>query len=217
MAKTTGSIKEIRKKVTSTHECISTSYHEAGHVVFGLLSSFYILSVCVFQNKKTKRWDGFTHYNSAELSDVSDPELLSQFLDLEVGIKYAGLVSERAHFKNISGSDKFPFYWKDGSSDDTRTAAELIKKYSTISAGRKRYAYKQRIIRHSHNMLQQHWGAVTLIAHALFRKKKLYFEDLKQLLIKRSDDKNFWKLQFKTIENIYSDPQVLTKTSKELH
>jgi hypothetical protein len=207
MAKNTGSIREIRKKVTSTHECISTAYHEAGHAVFGLLSGVQVPSVCVFQNKKSKRWDGFTHYNSIDLTEVEDAALLSQLLDIEIGIKYAGLVAERYHFKRISGSDKFPFYWKDGSSDDTKTAAELIKKYSTIPAGRKRYAYKQKIIRQDFAALQLYWDSVTLVAHALFHKKKLYFEDLKRILTKKSEDKNFWKTQFKEIENIFDSPQ----------
>ena|ERR1700723_37178 len=203
MAKTTGSIEEIRKKVASTHECISTAYHESGHAIFSLLKKVQVSSVCIFQNKKTKRWDGFTSYNVIELSEIQDQVQLNEALDIEIGIQYAGLVAERYHFKKISGSDKFPFYWKDGSSDDTRTAALLIKKYSIIPAGRKRYAYKQKIIRHDFALLQQHWDAVTLVAHALFHRKRLYFEDLQQLLIKNSEDKNFWKLQFKEIENIY--------------
>lgn len=206
MAKNTGSIKEIRKKVTSTHECISTSYHEAGHAVFSLLCGIQVPTVYVFQNKKSKRWDGFTHYNSVDLSCVNDLFLLNELLNIEIGIKYAGLVAEKYHFKRISGSDKFPMYWKDGSSDDTKQAAALIKKYNTVPAGRKRYAYKQKIIRQVLRELEQHWDAVTAVAHALFRKKRLYFNDLKEILIKKTSNKNFWKQQFKSIENVFDAP-----------
>ena len=70
MASNTGSITDIRKKFHSLHDLISTSYHEAGHTIYGLLHGLNIELVQVFETKKTKRIDGFTHYNPLELNKV---------------------------------------------------------------------------------------------------------------------------------------------------
>ena len=59
-----GTIANVRKKFHSTHELITTSYHEAGHAVYGLLKCMKIEEVSVFENKKTKRIEGFTYYKS---------------------------------------------------------------------------------------------------------------------------------------------------------
>lgn len=61
-----GSLKDIRKKFHFTHELISTAYHESGHTIYGLVKLLKIESVCVFENKKSKRIEGFTHYYSKD-------------------------------------------------------------------------------------------------------------------------------------------------------
>ena len=58
------SIGEIRKKVTTTYELITTSYHEAGHAIFALLCEMKVSSVCIFEHKMLKRIHGFTQYES---------------------------------------------------------------------------------------------------------------------------------------------------------
>jgi hypothetical protein len=210
MANNNGSIKEIRRKVTSTYELISTSYHEAGHTIYALLNGQKVDFVRVFETKRTKRIDGITCYHSIELSDINretDPDFLASALQMEVGLKYAGLAAEKFHFKKMSGSDKFPLYWRDGSSDDTREAAALIKKYSPVKPGAKRYAYKKKIIRCTFDLLEEHWDAVTIVAHALIYKKRLSFLELKELLTKKSDEKDFWKVQFKKINDLFENSQ----------
>ena len=110
----TASIGNIRKKFHEIHELISTSYHEAGHTVYGLLSLMKIESVCVFADKKSKRIEGFTHYNSPRLDFIQDNTLFGNRLYCEIGLSYAGLIAEKRHFKLISGSDKFPSVSKRG-------------------------------------------------------------------------------------------------------
>ena len=124
-----------------------------------------------------------------------------------MGTKYAGLTAEKFHFKKMSGSDKFPLYWRDGSSDDTKDAAYLIKRFSPVAPGKKRYAYKKKIIKRTFTLLEQHWDAVTIVAHALVQKKRLGFSELKELLIKKSEDKEFWKDRFKDIADIFGNPR----------
>jgi hypothetical protein len=207
--KSAGSINKIRKQVHFTHELISTSYHEAGHAIYGLLHFMIVEAVCVYENSKNKRFEGFTQYDAPDISTISDPELFQALLKSEISIKYAGLAAEKYHFKNISGSDKFPMFLRDGSSDDTLTAAELIRKYNVAPPGRKRYTYKKKLINETLHELQEHWDAVTVVAHALFKKRKLDFNDLKLLLTKKTKNKIFWKNKFKNIQYIFDNASTL--------
>lgn len=198
-----GSISDIRKKITATHEMISTSYHEAGHAVYSLLCGMNVPYVCIFKNKKNNRVEGFCHYETPDVASLQDANLAFLLVDSEIGIKYAGLTAEKYNFKIISGSDKFPMFLRDGSSDDTLSAAALIKKYNIVSPGKKRYSYKKRKINQVLKELQIYWNDVTLLAHHLFAKKRLSFFDIKKLLIKKSPNKIFWKEQFKIISEIF--------------
>lgn len=209
-----GSIGNIRKKFHETHELISTSYHEAGHTIYGLLHFMKIESVSVFEDRKSKRIEGFTHYNSPAITDLQDVDLFNERLHAEIGLSYAGLVAEKRHFKMISGSDKFPMFLRDGSSNDITSAAALFQKYGLVEAGRKRYNYKQKLIKFLDQELQEHWDAVTLVAHSLFKKKKIYYPELKTLLSRKAEDKEFWKKQFKGIDYIYDNAEALDE--KEL-
>lgn len=211
----TGTIDQVRKKVTYTHELISTSYHEAGHAVYALLHFMKVPLVYVYENKKYKRIDGFCLYESfRELHEITDEALLTQRLNSEICIKYAGLTAEKYHFKNISGSDKFPMVLRDGSSNDTLSAAGLIKQYNLAPPGRKRYSYKKTLIKETLSELRQHWDAVTLVSHGLFQKKRLSYEDIKKLLTRKTKDKEFWKNQFKLIDYIFDNMDALDE--KEL-
>ncbi len=198
-----GSIGDFRKRVTKTYESITTSYHEAGHTVYGLLHLMVINSVYVFEDKKNKRICGFTQYYSIPLDTIEPGKLLNNRVYAEIGLSYAGLVAEKFQFQLASGSPKFPLFLKDGSSDDTLEASSIIRKYEVAPPGRKRYEFKKKIIREVGKELQVHWDAVTIIAHALFRKKKLDFGEIKSLLTKKSRNKKFWKEHFKTISSIY--------------
>lgn len=210
MAKNTGSIGEIRKKVTKTHELISTSYHEAGHVVYAILHFMLVSSVSVYQNKKLKRIEGVTYYNyPSEFDAIEDPSLLNTLLRSEVGVSYAGLIAEKSLFKSISGSNQIPMFIKDGSGTDTKSAAIIIEKYNLAPPGVKRTAYKQKLMREVQHELHNNWDAVTVIAHALFQHRKLTFADLCELLTKKTDNKKFWKEQFKNIIYFYANCQDL--------
>lgn len=201
-----GSLSDLRKKITQTHEYISTSYHEAGHVIYGLVKGWKIESVYVFELKKTKRINGFTHYSDPPtLPKSQDSEIFDHFIVSEIGLKYAGLVAEKCHFKKMSGSDKFPLFLRDGSSDDTLSAAALIKTHNLATPGRKRYAYKKKLIRETQLVIEDNWDAVTAVAHALFKKKRLSFDDLRKILTKNTKNKKYWKTQFANITYIYEN------------
>jgi hypothetical protein len=200
-----GSINHFRKKLTNTHEFISTAYHEAGHTVYGLLHFMKVGSVSVFENKKTKRFEGFTHYEVAFHDEMTDRAIVCNIIKNEICISYAGLNAEKYLFKIFSGSDKFPMFLRDGSSDDTLSASELIRKFEIVPPGPKRYAFKQKMIKETLNELKLYWCDVTLVAHTLFQRKKLSYFDLKSLLTKKSQNKKFWKKQFKQIDIIFDN------------
>lgn len=208
-----GSIENIRKKVTHTHELISTAYHEAGHTVYGLLHHMKVDMVHIFEDKKSKRICGFTHFNYPVANEVDDPELSRELMKAEICVNYAGLAAEKYHFKNVSGSDNFPGFWKNGSSSDTMAASALIKQNNLAPPGRKRYSFKNKLIKGTHKELENNWEAVVLISHSLFQRKRLYFSDLKELLIKKSENKEFWKEKFKNIDYIFENSGDLDEKS----
>jgi hypothetical protein len=197
------SISDIRKKITNIHEMISTSYHEAGHAIYSLLCGMRVPYVFIFKNKKNKRIQGFCCYETPDLALIKDANLVFSLVDSEIGIKYAGLTAEKYHFKVISGSDKFPIFLRDGSSDDTLSAAALIRQYNIVAPGKKRYLYKKKKINQILHKLKEYWDDVTLISHLLFSKKRLSFFDIKKVLLKKSPNKIFWKEQFKIIDDIF--------------
>lgn len=197
------SIGEIRKKVTKTYELISTSYHEAGHTAYALLSLMKVNSVHIFEHKMLKRIHGFTRYESNDLD--KDHIFFNILLEQEIGLSYAGLLAEKYHYKSISGSDQIPMFIKEGSSADLSAVRKIIQKYNPAPPGKKRYAYKQKIARKTLNVLIEHWDVVDLISHALFKRKRLSYNDLRELLTKKSRNRKFWKEQFKAISQIYGD------------
>ncbi len=205
---------EYRKKIAGTYEFISTAYHEAGHVIYGLLHFMRINSVSVFENRKSKRIDGFTHYDDYFHSNMKDPRLIANIIKNEICISYAGLSAEKYFFKTISGSDRFPLFLREGSSDDTLSAASLIKKFNLAPPGKKRHLLKQKLIKETSIELQLHWEAVVIVSQELFQKKKLYYNDIKQLLLNKSSNKKFWKKQFKQIDYIFNNASLLDE--KEL-
>ena len=199
-----GSIAEIRKKFHKTHELIATSYHEAGHVIYGLLYHLKITSVIVFEDKKSKRIAGLTHYDSRSLKDIDDSKLFHYFLNAEICFRYAGLSAEKYYFKMISGSENLPMFLKEGSSDDTNVAGKLIAEYQIGEPGKDRALLKKQLNKHTSTILINYWSDVSLISHSLFKKKELSYNDLYFLLTSRSKNKKFWKSQFKAIDKLYS-------------
>ena len=199
------SILNIRKKITRIHDSISTSYHEAGHAVYALLCGMMVSSVSIFQNNKNKRIEGLCYYHLPDVTEIQDLDLLIYIANAEIGIRYSGLTSEKYFFKSICGSDKFPKFLKDSSSYDTMLAAQAIKKFNVVAPGKKRYEYKKRKINQVSKVLEMYWADVTLLAHQLFSKKKISYLDIKNLFIKKSPNKNYWKEQFKKISYIFQD------------
>jgi len=198
-------IHDVRKKITRTYEFISCSYHEAGHVIYALLHLMRVNSVSMYEDKKIKRVSGITLYNCIEdLISIKNTNLFNILVRAELSVNYAGLITEKALFKSVSGSNQTPMFISDGSVSDNKNAREIIKKYNLAPPGQKRAIYKKKISREIQNELYNNWDAVTLVAHALFKRRRLSFDDL-LLLTKKTKNKKFWKEQFKKINIIYNN------------
>jgi hypothetical protein len=100
-------------------------------------------------------------------------------------------------------------FLREGSSHDFSEAAELFEKYNLSEPGRKRYNHKQKLLKLIDKELQEHWEAVTIVAHGLFKKKKLSYLEIKELLIKKTANKEFWKKKFKIIVQLYRNSETL--------
>lgn len=187
------------------YDMILTSIHESAHVIYALLHGMHVESVQIFEHKKLKRINGYTVYVAFDTSKVEDPALINILLMAEIGVKYAGLTAEKYHFKITSGSNAFPAYLKDGSSSDTLEAAEIIKTFNLAPPGKKRFAYKNKMISKTYKKVQEYWDDITLLSHVLFKQKKLNFADIKNILIKKSKNKKFWKAHFKNIEVMHGN------------
>lgn len=201
MANGTGTLYETTVKLSQNHSMISTCYHEAGHTIAGLLMFMKVPSVSV---EKARRISGETNYEMIDDDAVSNAELLYYFDIAQLNIYYAGMVAERILYKDITGSSIWPKVLKEGCEDDISNAAIIIKKKNLAPPGKPRYNFKKKIMRNLSDLLLKHWDGVKLISHALFEKKRLSHDDLKEILIKKSDNKEFWKQQFKYI-NLYVD------------
>jgi len=204
------------KKLSRTHDLISTTYHESGHTIYALLHSMKIESVCIIDGP---RIGGFTYFDSItdllnedQLNSYSS-ELINKLYINEAAMNYAGLTAEKLFYKKSSGSNKFPMILRDGSSDDTLTAAALIRKHNLSPAGKKRYSFKKKLIKEVSIELENNWDAVSAIAHALFDRKKIYFDDIKYILIRKTNNKEFWKNKFKDINYIYNNIESLDKSN----
>lgn len=199
---------DSKKNLPNIHDWISTAYHEAGHAIYGLARGMEIPKVIIFKNHQVNMMEGLTYYTYPVAESFANKKIQNYILQSEIGFFYAGLLAEKQFYKISTGSDKFPLLLRNGSSTDTLSAAAIIKKYNLSPPGKERYAFKQKQIKKTYKLVEKYWGDISLIAHALFKKKKLTFLEIEQILIKNSTKKIFWKNQFKLIKQVYTDPEM---------
>jgi hypothetical protein len=212
MAKGNSSIREIRKKVTKAYELISSAHHESAHTIYALLHLMKVSSVVIFENKKLKRIHGHTCYDYPHDIDlIQDLDIIDALIRADIGMCYAGLIAEKTLFKSISGSRQIPMFISDGSTDDNKCAHEIIKKYNLALPGPKRALFKKKIIREVQCELNLYWDDVTIIAHSLFQRRSLTYQDLQNLLTKKSINKKFWKERFKKVSYFHDSVGHLDK------
>jgi hypothetical protein len=198
---------------------ITTSFHEAGHALSALLNFGYVhcVSLQISKNKKTPEYLGEARYDgAANLGTVSDPDLINWLVLSDITIYQSGLASEKIFYKEICGTSKVPYIIKEGSQIDFSYVSEIVKKYDLAPPGKKRYLFKNKMFRATQHLLQENWGDVIIIAHALFQSRKLTHLDLKSLLLRKSINKKFWKEQFKNIELLNNNTELTDSQIKKI-
>jgi len=182
---------------------ISAAYHEAGHAIIGLLNFIKINSVesCIYKDRGIGGNTTFEVYPSS--SDNID--ILKYFALAELKVYYAGAIAEKQLLKNISGANLSPFFFKWGAKDDVKAAATLIKEFQLVPPGKKRYDFKQKVIKETNKLINEYWDDITLLSQFLYNKKFITYDDLKKLLCSKSKNNKFWKKQFKNIDIIFSN------------
>lgn len=216
----------ITQKRSQDYELIAACYHEAGHVICGLLYFMNIPSVSVrltntisIGSLDEDSVEGNTDYEV--LIGYEEYTDIMQFINMaEVYISYAGLVAEKIYYKDICGSDKFPMilrgYKGRGSSEDITEVGKFIKKLNLAPPGKQRYLFKKKVAKDLKQLITEYWDDVRLIAQALYKHKKLYQQDIKRLLVKKSANKELWKGRFKEINTLFSSDAHLDENAIRL-
>ena len=196
-------MKGLKVKDALDYELIFTSHHEAGHAIVGLYNFFQVFNVNVraLDPKTREEKDGATNWYLTVYEN--DTDLKKMMLAFEIQAMYAGLLSERILYKNITGSPKLPMNLLVGLSYDIKNASSIIRNNNLADPGKDTVEFKKNIQKKTERILLEHWEDVRLIAHTLHKKRKLSFDDLKQLLTKKIPNKDFWKDRFSKIEQIY--------------
>jgi len=189
------------KKFARTLDNISTAYHESGHTVYCLLKLMLVESTSIYIDE-SDRVAGITYYMNPEVGEFEDNKIKEFILGSSIGTNYAGLIAERINYKNMCGENKFPLFLKDGSAADNIEASKLIRKFKMAPTKSLREIYRINLKETIQNDLEKYWDDISLIAHSLFKHKKLKFKKLKEILLTNSVNKKFWKKQFKIIDEI---------------
>jgi len=200
-------ISDLKKK-SWDYDLIAMAHHEAGHVVCALHNFMYVNDASVMTPNKKEGSTNFIiygYYDEYNDSTVEDQDLHKILLIFEIQTLYAGLIAEKMYYKDICGSHKFPNHLKNGSSYDTGLASSLIRKNKLAQPGKQTFLLKKQIQYDVEQILAEHWDAVKVVAHFLYQKKRLTFDEMKYALSRRTERKDFWKDKFKKIKLIHND------------
>lgn len=195
-------MKSVLKKQSFDYNLIAATYHESGHIILALNNYFHVSNAVVMIHGENDSNVNFFVYG---LHNVEDPELHKLRLMAEMHVMSAGLVAEKMYYKDICGSSRFPMHLRDGSSYDISSISQIIRKNNLAAPGKETLLLKHRIKNDVEQFLMEHWGAVKVISHSLHKKKKLTFDELKYILTRKTEHKEFWKARFRAIKLIHSD------------
>lgn len=209
------SYSDLKFRQAKDYELIALAYHEASHAI---MATFHFMKIIYVRIANEKEMDGLTEwenlYEPAYI--IQDIQLEKLIVSNEIDIFYAGYVGEKIYYKDISGSDRFPQTLKYGSENDIAKASTLIKKYNLAEPGKVRSKLKKNIQTAIYKLLSENWDAVKQVAHALYQKRKLNFEDLKNILIKKTKNKLLWKEKYKQIELLYEHKEKINESELKI-
>lgn len=209
--------RSLSLKLAQNLRIISVSYHEASHAICALLHFMYVPEVAVVESRH--QVSGYTNYElfvPEHRLDEVEKKIKDYVILSEIYLKYAGLMGESIQFEDMSGSKKLPSILKIGNEPDIKEAGQLVKKYNLVEPGEKRYLYKQKLLRKITSLLREYWTDVKLVSYSLYDRRKLQYGDLKQLLTKKSKNKQFWQEQFKEIDYLFKNREKEEKDNVDI-
>lgn len=184
--------RDVLTKRSIDYVKIAVSYHEAGHAFIAAYNYLKVLDISI-----TNINDSFVHYNPFEYD-------LDKLIVFELQMLYAGFIAEKIYYKDICGSNIFPANLY-GAYDDTKSASKLIKKYKLLFPNKSISLLKKQCKKIVKTILQEHFTTLKLVAHAIYKNEKLSGEEFKNILIYKTNNKQFWREKYKSIERIHSD------------
>jgi hypothetical protein len=184
------------KILSRNDSMIFTCYHEAGHIIVGSLMFFNITYVII----KTSM-EGDTNYETIDNNIIDNCELLYYHNIANINMYYAGIISERILYKDITGSNILPRSLERYANYDMKNVSSFLMNKKLVKPGTSTYIFKKKIVNLLNKLMLKYWSDVKLIAHALYNNRKLYHYDIRNILTKKSVNKKFWKQQFKYINS----------------
>jgi len=195
-------MKNVIQKQVSEYNLIATAHHEAGHTICGLHNYWQVCNVEIFAPHYNEAYTYYADYDTS----AGTNEIAKQFILFDLQATYAGLIAEKMYYKDISGSDVFPTHLRVGSRDDIKYISAQIRKYKLALPGKSTHLLKKQLQNAALNILTEHWDAVKLVAHKLYQKQKLTFDELQYILTRKAEHKEFWKDRFRKIKLIHAVP-----------
>lgn len=201
------------KKQSLNYLLIAASFHEASHAIIYLYNLIKVFNLIITVDREVIRFTGgLAEYSIVlDYDHIEDIELRNKLLILELKGLCSGLLGEKIYYNDICGSQRFPAHLRAGASGDIAEASNLIRKYDLASPGKNTTILKKQIEKEVKSILLEHWEEVKIIAHALYKHRKLSFSDLKNLLCKKNKNKVFWKAKFKDIDILHHDTIALSE------
>lgn len=175
------------------YNLIVTCYHEAGHIV-AALRNFILPLEC--QVMKGNQIDANTTLKYFIIPKNSDAKLYRQLLMSRLHTYAAGIVAEEIFFNLIVGKS-LPRNLRHGWHKDRIEFLSALKKTEKNPATRTRM--REKIFKQTRQVLEKDWHIVIALAHALYDKKFLSFEDICRVVI-RSDrpSAKYWRAFLKS-------------------
>src|SRR5271165_3537367 len=184
---------KAKAKDALDYELICMCTHEGSHAIVALHNFLQVFEVSAmpFEAKTRKERGGKTNWFMPQ--KIEGSELKKMLLTFEIQALYAGLLGERILYKELTGSHKLPMNLRVGLSSDIKNVSNIIRNNNLVESGNDTVIFKKNIQKKTEKILLDNWDVVRLIAHALHKDRKLNFDELKQLITRKSKNKDFWR------------------------
>lgn len=186
-------MKDVVYKTISNYEQLSTCYHEAGHIVYALLSNCRVEKAHL-----VSEIEAYVYYDVPEFWNTKNIQKKMSLLKKEIGIRYSGILAEKIFYENLHGNVNIPNFIKIGSSSDFKSVTDILTKHNIKKQGLERKKFKNKIKTKVIRQLRHNWNSIALIANLLLKDKYIDYNKIKKVLIK---DSKRWSQIFKKIEN----------------